>query len=75
MTRGIVLVAALLLGATDPAVAQQRQTTPMQEAVDAAFALGLQTGQRVSEVLKADDDRLKWVLDNWVPKQPEPAKQ
>lgn len=63
---------------TSPAIAQQQprqqQPSPLSEAVDAAYALGLQTGQSVTTMLKEQDDRLKWVLDNWVAKQPEPAK-
>lgn len=67
--------------------APHKPSSPIQEAIDAAYALGLQTGQSVSGMLKADDERLKWVLDicdatpgckdQWItkwPKQPEPPK-
>ena len=28
--------------------------------------------QAIMQMLQADDARLKWVLDNWIPKTPEP---
>lgn len=54
---------------------QQRQPSQIQDAIDAAYAAGLQTGQSVSAMIKEHDDRLKWVLDNWVPKQQALPKQ
>jgi len=73
-----LLIARLLL-ASPAAFAQQssvplhgmQQPSPIREAVDESYALGLRTGQALSEMQRQSDDRLKWVLDNWVPKQPE----
>lgn len=72
MIRVLVVISILLFSSC--ADAQTRPSSSLQEVVDAAYALGLQTGQSVAAMLKEKDDRLKWVLDNWVPKQTEPAK-
>lgn len=69
----------LLVASTAPALSQStsdpsKMIHPIQEAMETAYALGIQTGQRFSEAMRNDEERLKWVLDNWVPKQLEPAK-
>lgn len=75
----LALAAALLLAAA-PAFAQapaQPYRPPMMPppsselpaAIGKAYELGLQTGQDIAAALRAADERLKWVLDNWVPPQ------
>ena len=63
----------ILLFLAGPAQAQQHQSAP-PDPVTMAYQLGLRTGQEIAATLQAADDKLKWVLDNWVPKQPEGAK-
>lgn len=72
-----ILLGTLLFLLPTYAIAQNRPfqsqgNIPLQEVMDKTFSLGLTTGGNLQqEIDRRDqlwDEKLKWVLDNWVPK-------
>lgn len=57
------------------ASAQQQHKSDINDILSSVYDIGLQTGQLVERNNRAQDDKLKWVLDNWVSKKEENANQ
>lgn len=74
----IVAVALLAIVPSWGALAQSARqpqssapaASPVQEAITASYNIGLATGTAVAREMAAAEEKLKWVLDNWVPKAP-----